>query len=433
MTALPRRIPPPVPRSGVVLDDRYRLAEPLGAGGTADVFRGVDLRLRRDVAVKVFRPGSCAVTPERFCQEAELLGRLAHPALVEVHDVGRQATHVYVVMRLVEGVTLREHILDGPLAADRVARLGTRLASALAHVHAAGVVHRDVKPSNVLVGLDDAPYLADFGISRLVDEPTRSAPGTLIGTIPYLAPEQLLGRGSGPASDIHALGLVLLEALKGEKEYPGGPLAAGTARALRAPCIPPWAPTQLASAIEAMTHAEPADRPDAAECVRLLEAAAASEGAEVTHAAESPATVAVGVGASSPATATSAAPEPSATRAVRRRRHRTPALALAAGLALGAGGATVPFVLGVGSAPAADRTQPPPAPLPVADLPRAAPSPTGVPATPATTPPTTPPAASPRATTPRPPPTTAANKTGRSDKGNAYGSDKGKGGKPTRK
>ncbi|MGR6999185.1 serine/threonine-protein kinase [Yinghuangia aomiensis] len=344
------------------------MAEPLGAGGTADVFRGVDLRLRRDVAVKVFRPGSCAVTPERFCQEAELLGRLAHPALVEVHDVGRQATHVYVVMRLVEGVTLREHILDGPLPADRVARLGTRLASALAHVHAAGVVHRDVKPSNVLVGLDDAPYLADFGISRLVDEPTRSAPGTLIGTIPYLAPEQLLGRGSGPASDIHALGLVLLEALKGEKEYPRGPLAAGTARALRAPCIPPWAPTQLASAIEAMTHAEPADRPDAAECVRLLEAAAASEGAEVAHAAASPATVAVGAGASGPA-ATSAASEASAARAVRRRRHRTPALALAAGLALGAGGATVPFVLGVGSAPAADRTQPPPAPLPVADLP----------------------------------------------------------------
>ncbi|MGA4543452.1 protein kinase domain-containing protein [Uniformispora flossi] len=428
MTALPRRIPPPVPRSGVVLDDRYRLAEPLGAGGTADVFRGVDLRLRRDVAVKVFRPGACAVTPERFCQEAELLGRLAHPALVEVHDVGRQATHVYVVMRLVEGVTLREHILDGPLPADRVARLGTRLASALAHVHAAGVVHRDVKPSNVLVGLDDAPYLADFGISRLVDEPTRSAPGTLIGTIPYLAPEQLLGRGSGPASDIHALGLVLLEALKGEKEYPGGPLAAGTARALRPPCIPPWAPAELASAIEAMTHAEPADRPDAAECVRLLEAAAASEGAEVTHAAESPATVAVGTGASGPA-ATSAASETSAAPAVRRRRHRTPALALAAGLALGAGGATVPFVLGVGSAPAADRTQPPPAPLPVADLPRSAPSATGDPTTPAATPPV----ASPRATTPRPLATTAADKTGRSDKGNAYGADKGKGGKPTRK
>lgn len=426
MTALPRRIPPPVPRSGVVLDDRYRLAEPLGAGGTADVFRGVDLRLRRDVAVKVFRPGACAVTPERFCQEAELLGRLAHPALVEVHDVGRQATHVYVVMRLVEGVTLREHILDGPLPADRVARLGTRLASALAHVHAAGVVHRDVKPSNVLVGLDDAPYLADFGISRLVDEPTRSAPGTLIGTIPYLAPEQLLGRGSGPASDIHALGLVLLEALKGEREYPGGPLAAGTARALRPPCIPAWAPPELASAIEAMTHAEPADRPDAAECVRLLDAAAVSEGPEVTRGAESSATVAVGAGTSVPAAAATAA------SAVRGRRRRTPALALAAGLALGAGGASVPFVLGVGSAPAADRTQPPPAQLPVADLPRSVPSATDAPTTPAATP-TTPPAASPRATTTHPLPATAANKTGRGDKGNAYGNDKGKGGKPTKK
>ncbi|MGW0658461.1 serine/threonine-protein kinase [Streptodolium elevatio] len=444
MTALPRRIPPAVPRSGVILGDRYRLTEPLGSGGTADVFRGVDVRLRRDVAVKVFRPGASAVSAERFCQEAELLGRLAHPALVEVHDVGRQASHVYVVMRLVEGVTLREHILDGPLPAARVARLGMRLASALEHVHAAGVVHRDVKPSNVLVGLDDSPYLADFGISRLVDEPTRTAPGMLIGTIPYLAPEQLLGRGSGPASDIHALGLVLLEALKGEKEYPGGPLAAGTERALRAPCIPTWTPTGLFLAIEAMTQAEPADRPDAGECVRLLANAAGSGASDAAPKGETPSggrgDVAVAVRPSPPPPAAM-----STTAGMRKRRHRAPAVALAAGLVLGAGGATVPFVLGAGGGHEAGRTPPPPAPAAV--LPGAVPSAANSPSTTSSTPPaapttpaapvTQPPVQPPQGTTPPPPPLATAapvpDKPGRSDKDNNRADNKGKGGKSAKK
>ncbi|MCF2533340.1 serine/threonine-protein kinase [Yinghuangia soli] len=422
MTALPRRIPSPVPRSGAVLGDRYRLIELLGAGGTADVFRGLDMRLHRNVAVKVFRPGASAVTAERFCQEAELLGRLAHPALVEVHDVGGEAGHVYVVMRLVEGATLQEHILDGPLPAERVARLGVRLASALEHVHAAGVVHRDVKPSNVLVGLDDSPYLADFGISRLVDEPTRTAPGTLVGTIPYLAPEQLLGRGSGPASDIHALGLVLLEAVKGEKEYPGGPLAAGKGRALRAPHIPAWVPAELASAIDAMTRSEPADRPDAGDCVRLLESAAAGT------ASASPRKGA----AHSAARSVESTNVASTAVAMRRRRHHVAALALVAGLVLGAGGATVPFLLAVGGHET-EGTPVPPAPVPVLPGRTAA---TDSPSTPSGTPPTTPipqlPAQTPQVTTS--PPTTAAERgtPGRDDKGKSTDrpGDKGKGNKP---
>lgn len=336
MMALPRRIPPAAPRSGVVVGGRYRLTELLGSGGTADVFRGTDVRLRRGVAVKVFRPGACAVTAERFCQEAELLGRLSHPALVAVHDVGRHASSVYVVMRLVEGVTLREHILDGPLPGDRVAHLGARLASALEHVHAAGVVHRDVKPSNILIGLDGAPHLADFGISRLVDDPTRTVPGTLVGTIPYLAPEQLLGHGSGPASDIHALGLVLLEALKGEREYPGSPLQAGTARALRPPHIPTRAPAGLASAIEAMTRTDPTHRPHAGQCVHLLNSAMADN-----------APVCAVVRASPPP-----APAKTAVKtAVRQRRHRVLAVGLTAGLALGAGGATLYSALGTAPDP----------------------------------------------------------------------------------
>ncbi|WTW91969.1 serine/threonine protein kinase [Streptomycetaceae bacterium NBC_01309] len=400
MTALPRRIPPPVPRSGVVVGRRYRLTELLGSGGTADVFRGVDMRLRRGVAVKVFRPGACAVTAERFCQEAELLGRLTHPALVAVHDVGRHASSVYVVMRLVEGVTLREHILAGPLPANRVAHLGADLASALEHVHAAGVVHRDVKPSNILIGLDGTPHLTDFGISRLIDEPTRTVPGTLVGTIPYLAPEQLLGHGSGPASDIHALGLVLLEALKGEREYPGGPLEAGTARALRPPHIPDRAPAELASAIEAMTRADPAHRPHAAACVHLLATAAAAGRPDTTATADTTpnsALVHAEVRASrSPV---------SERTAVRRRRHRilgVLGVTLTAGLALGAGGAALYSALDGSTAPDPRDARPaptsPPTPIP-------APPPADTPA-----PPIAPPVSGPNTATA--PPTAPVSATG---------------------
>ncbi|WP_405579987.1 serine/threonine-protein kinase [Streptomyces sp. NBC_01190] len=274
MSALESLAGRPGPRAGDVLGDRYRLEETLGTGGTADVFRATDLTLRREVAVKVFRPGATAVSADRFCEEAVLLGRLAHPALVVVYDAGRYLGGAYVVMQLVRGVTLRERLDDTQLTSTQVARLGEQLALALAHAHRAGIVHRDVKPSNVLLGPDDVPYLADFGISRLIDEPTRAEPGTVVGTVPYLAPEQVLGKGSSPASDVYSLGLVLLEALKGEREYQGAPLEAGAARLLRPPEIPLWLPEELASLIEEMTRTEPAERPDAKSCAHRLRDAA---------------------------------------------------------------------------------------------------------------------------------------------------------------
>ncbi|MGW0562530.1 protein kinase domain-containing protein [Streptomyces sp. NPDC003016] len=252
------------------LADRYRLDELLGRGGTADVYRGTDLRLGRPVAVKIFRPGADAVFEERFRDEAVLLARLHHPGLVTVYDAGRYENHSYLVMQLVRGTTLRQQLATAPMTPQSAARLGVRLAGALAHVHAAGIVHRDVKPSNILLDADDRPYLTDFGISRLIDATSNTVPGALIGTAAYLAPEQVLGTGAGPAADVYALGLVLLECLKGELEYSGPPLEAAIARLHRPPDIPSHVPTALAGLLRDMTSKDETARPDARECAAAL-------------------------------------------------------------------------------------------------------------------------------------------------------------------
>ncbi|MDJ0345706.1 serine/threonine-protein kinase [Streptomyces sp. H10-C2] len=339
MTAYPSRTQHPGPRAGEIVGGRYRLDELLGAGGTADVFQGTDLQLPREVAIKVFRPGATAVTADGFCKEAVLLGRLTHPALVPVYDMGRHEGGAYVVMHLIKGATLRERLTDGPLSGEQVARLGVQLASALAHVHAAGIIHRDVKPSNILLGPDDAPYLADFGLSRLIDEPSRAEPGTVVGTAPYLSPEQVLGKGSGPASDIYGLGLVLLEALKGEREYQGAPPEVGTARLIRPPEISRCVPEPLASVIEAMTHTEPSARPEATQCVQLLQDAYApcilsAAGEAVALAARDTAFHRAHTGSDHPAT-------PPRRGGLSPRRRRVLVAALAAGALLGAAGATL--------------------------------------------------------------------------------------------
>lgn len=270
MSAHPLDAPQPAGPDDEVLAGRYRLGAVLGSGGTADVFRGTDVRLGRVVAVKRFRPGSGALSQKRFYAEALLLAQLEHPGLVRVYDAALDGQDAYLVTQLVDGVTLRERVADGPLPYEDAALLCARLASALAYVHAAGIVHRDVKPSNVLLDAAGVPYLSDFGISRFIDEPTRSEPGTVMGTAAYMAPEQVLGRGAGAACDVYALGLILLECLKGEREYPGPPTEAGVARLLRPPQLSEGVPDSLAPVIRAMTAEEPEARPVAEECARLL-------------------------------------------------------------------------------------------------------------------------------------------------------------------
>ncbi|GAB1333121.1 serine/threonine-protein kinase [Streptomyces sennicomposti] len=236
----------------------------------ADVYEGVDTRLRRSVAVKVFRPGPDPQIEDRLTAEAVLLARLQHPGLVTVYDAGRDDDRTYLVMQLIKGPTLRGLLAGGALPERRVVHVGAALARALAYVHRAGIVHRDVKPSNVLLDAAGDPHLADFGIARLANATRHTAPDVLIGTAAYLAPEQVAGERVGPAVDVYALGLVLLEGLKGQLEYEGSPLEAAVARLHRPPEVPAWLPSDLATLLRSMTAQDPEARPDAESCADIL-------------------------------------------------------------------------------------------------------------------------------------------------------------------
>jgi serine/threonine protein kinase len=248
-----------------LLGGRYVLGPVLGRGGVADVFRADDLVGGQPVAVKVLR-NATTNDLRRFDREASALERLDHPAIVRLCDEGEHEGFPYLVLDLVEGEPLSRVIARGPLSVDAVIAMGSCLASALAHAHGLGIVHRDVKPGNVLVDHDGSVHLTDFGIARLVDAAAITSiteTGFVIGTAAYLSPEQVRGQTVGPESDIYSLGLVLLEAITGERAFEGSPTASAVARLERSPEIPrlePW----LASTLSAMTSTDPPQRPRAA-------------------------------------------------------------------------------------------------------------------------------------------------------------------------
>ncbi|AKZ53434.1 putative serine/threonine kinase [Streptomyces ambofaciens ATCC 23877] len=256
--------------SAEVMCGRYRLDGLIGSGGAADVHRGFDLRLRRPVAVKVFRPGTGFDMEEASTREAVILARLHHPGLVTAYDAGQHNDRVFLVMQLIEGDTLKKRIARAPLSPAATAAVGAGVAHALAHAHEAGVVHRDVKPSNILLDAAHHTYLTDFGISRLLDATTRTATGVLIGTAAYLSPEQVVGRPVGRPADVYALGLVLLECLTGRLEYDGGPLEAAIARLHRPPVLPDGLPKEWDGLLRDMTALDERDRPTARDCARAL-------------------------------------------------------------------------------------------------------------------------------------------------------------------
>ncbi len=254
-----------------LLGERYVLGNLVGVGAMAEVYRAHDRLLDRPVAMKIFRANSDPVARRRFDEEACVLARLAHPGLASIFDVGTLADRPFLVMEFIDGDDLRARLLSGPLLPEDVLRIGGVLADALAHAHNRGVVHRDVKPANIMLDRDGLPHLTDFGIAVLSGAPRLTSANTIVGTPAYLAPEQLIGEETGPSADVYALALVLLECLTGEVEYPAGNnLASALARLSRPPRIPAGLPPVLADLLAAMTSAEPAARPSAEECARQL-------------------------------------------------------------------------------------------------------------------------------------------------------------------
>lgn len=252
-------------RSPSPLGERYVLGDVIGVGGTATVHRAVHRGSGHEVAVKIFNPGVAGADGLQGQRSvAAVLTEVDHPGLVAVHESGVDGDRMYLVMQLVDGPSLSARFLDGPLPVADVIALGARLADALAHVHDRGVVHRDIKPSNVLLDASHSPYLTDFGISRLVDTTRVTATGMTVGTPAFMAPEQVRGQLVGRPADIYSLGLVLLEAVTGRREYPGGVVESAVARLHRDPAVPEGLPEPLGGLLAAMTAQDPAQRPTAA-------------------------------------------------------------------------------------------------------------------------------------------------------------------------
>jgi hypothetical protein len=207
-----------------VLDDRYEIGDLIGRGSMGEVRRGWDRRLDRPVAVKCLRRdlAADAGVRARFEEEARAAGALAHPAIVTVFDTGESDGTPFIVMECLPGNTLADDIATGPLPADEVRAMGIELAGALAAAHAAGTLHRDVKPANVLRTESGAVKLADFGIAKSAESAgSLTVTGTVLGSPAYLAPERLHGAPASEASDVYALAVVLYEALTGACPFRG--------------------------------------------------------------------------------------------------------------------------------------------------------------------------------------------------------------------
>lgn len=255
-----------------LLDDRYRLDERIGTGGSADVWRATDELLNRQVAIKVLREVSEPTHRDRFVEEARTLAGLNHPGLIVLLDAGILGERPYLVMSLADDATLASRIAAGQIESTFVRSIGVQVAHALGYAHEQGVVHRDVKPSNVLLCADGRALLGDFGIARLVgstEHHTRT--GDAIGSPAYLAPEQVAGEDLTPAVDIYSFGLVLLEALTGERAFPGPPMEAALARLNAAPSMPETLDPGWRALLARMTHRIPENRPTAFEVAEELE------------------------------------------------------------------------------------------------------------------------------------------------------------------
>ncbi len=270
-------------RLGSVLGDRYRVDELIGRGGMSTVYLGFDTQLRRPVAIKIFQHGDDE-DELRWQSEIHLLSRLSHPYLVTLHDAHLEPAGgdgaSYLVMEYVPGSTLQQHLAQhgpsSPLAALVISQIG----EALAAVHSHDVIHRDLKPGNILIEPSDLPplhlrtKLADFGIAHLIGSDRLTRTGTTIGTAAYLSPEQVNGDPPTTASDIYSLGLVAIECITGRPTFPGTVSESLIARLTRDPEVPEGLPAPWTALLTEMTARNPAHRPAALDAaVRAREAA----------------------------------------------------------------------------------------------------------------------------------------------------------------
>jgi serine/threonine protein kinase, bacterial len=253
---------------GALLEGRYRVATKIATGGTSTVYRGLDTRLDRPVALKVMdsRYAGDQQFLTRFQLEARTVARLKDPGLVAVYDQGMDARHPFLVMELVEGGTLRELLAErGPMPPHAVAAVLRPVLGGLAAAHRAGLVHRDVKPENVLISDEGDVKIVDFGLVRAVAEAGITSTSVILGTAAYLSPEQVRDGNASPRSDVYALGIVAYELLTGQTPFSGDSALSVAYQRLDTDVPAPSSvidgvPAQFDELIERATARDPADR-----------------------------------------------------------------------------------------------------------------------------------------------------------------------------
>jgi serine/threonine protein kinase len=259
-----------------VVAGRYRLDRSLGTSRMADVFAATDLQLRREVAVKRL-PSSAmedATAKARFAREARALARVNDPHVVTVFDIVVDDGRPFLIMELVDGMTLRDLVdTEGRLEPARVVAIATGICSGLAAVHANGIVHRDMKPSNVFLTTSGAVKIGDFGIASVASDVTLTRAGEVFGSAPYVSPEQVTGDRVDARADLYSLGCVMFEMATGRPPFVGDDPAALAYQHVhtepeRADALIPQVPAALASTIDLLMAKDPADRPESADALR---------------------------------------------------------------------------------------------------------------------------------------------------------------------
>ena len=250
--------------SGRALNDRYELHAVIGEGAFGRVYSGWDRRLERTVAIKMIKPW-WAEDPDwapNFEREARLLARISHPGIVQIFDVGKADEGLYYVSELVDGESLAARLKRGPIAPWEAAGIAEQLCKALAQAHAERVIHRDVKPANILISSEGRLKVGDFGVARLAEGSTDGASATIVGTPRYMAPEQARGRRATPATDVYSVGVVMYEMLAGRPPFTEHSAVELALRHLhdRPPKLPSRTPAEIDEIVARALAKEPGKR-----------------------------------------------------------------------------------------------------------------------------------------------------------------------------